>query len=78
MIMSSRDRLMPWSATGSWFTGQKMWPIVSSDDLPEDVTSAEIIGHTSSLPLSRHTFSGSHLLQINWLSPVDLAVVPLV
>jgi len=46
-FMSSRDRLMPWSGTGSWVTGHagqgsadwwvtwvtvhKMWPIVSSD-----------------------------------------------
>jgi len=30
MIDSSRDRLMPWSGTGSWVTGHKMWPIVCS------------------------------------------------
>ena len=50
------------------------------NDLPEDVTSAESLTTFRRL-LKTHLFRKSfpdYLLDINWLSPVELAVVPLV
>ena len=53
------------------------WP--TWNDLPEDVTSAESLATFRRL-LKTHLFRKSfpnYTLDINWLSPVDLAVVPL-
>jgi len=62
--------------------GSRAFPVAGLqtwNDLPEDVTSAESLATFPRL-LKTHLFRMSfpdYLLDINWLSPVDLAAVPL-
>ena len=62
--------------------GSRAFPVAGPqtwNDLPEDVTSAESLSIFRRL-LKTHLFMKSfpdYLLDISWLSPVDLAVVPL-
>jgi len=62
--------------------GSRAFPIAGPqtwNDLPEDLTSAESLTTFCRLLKTRlfRKFFPDYLLDINWLSPVDLAVVPL-
>ena len=72
--IASISRLSTVGSQALTVTGPQTW-----NDFPEDVTSAESLTTFRCL-LKTHLFMKSfpdYLLDINWLSPVDLAVVPL-
>jgi len=77
-VCSVFDLFQCWLST----VGSQAFPVAGPqtwNDLPEDLTSAESLTtfrHLLKIHLFRKSFPDC-MLDINWLSPVDLAIVPL-